>query len=349
MPESKNLTIRIHKIHLLLKKATRLKKSPFGQNELLEELNNSLDQDGLSTISKRQLSKDIEFMRSDFSDAGYNAPITYSKKEKRYYYTKLNYELSSTSLVDKDFVLLQQAISLLTEIKGLNISDELQLFLQRVGLDSHKNIGKKALNFEQTSLKGIEWLQPVYEAIMQQQPIQVSYQPFHYDEPVHFPIHPYHLRQYNQRWFLFAQSHEKQQLVNFALDRIKKVELVDGIDYRPSRYDFNTMFEHVVGVSIPPNVDEPEDIVLHASLKRAPYILSKPIHASQQAIKATKEGVLISLKLFINPELKSLLLSFGKDITVLSPLALAEEMKKLVETSLENYDKLTQENDSNRH
>ena len=340
MPESKNLTIRIRIIHRLLKKATRLRISPFGQKELLEELNNRLDQDGLSVISKRQLSKDIEFMKGNFSDAGYNAPIVYNKKEKRYYYDNPNYELSTISLTNEDFVLMQQAISLLTEMKGLNVSHELQLFLQRIGLDSpYEPHQAKALNFEQTPLKGIEWLQPVYEAIIQQQPIQMSYQPFNHAEPVSYPIHPYHLKQYNQRWFLFAQSHERQQLVNLALDRIISVEVVEGIDYLPSPYNFNTMFEHVVGVSIPPDADEPENIVLHASPERAPYILSKPIHASQQTIKSTNEGVLISLKLFINLELKSLLLSFGKDITVLAPPALAEEMKKLVETTLGNYTK----------
>jgi predicted DNA-binding transcriptional regulator YafY len=68
---------------------------------------------------------------------------------------------------------------------------------------------------------------------------------------------------------------------------------------------------------------------LHFSQQQAPYVVTKPIHPSQVNKPITENGVTITINVIPNYELKSLLLSFGKEVEIISPTWLKAEIIKM--------------------
>ena len=83
--------------------------------------------------------------------------------------------------------------------------------------------------------------------------------------------------------------------------------------------------------------DTPEEVQLFIKKSQTPYILSKPIHGSQRIIERTAEGTTIALNLIINYELEQIILSFGDNVKVLSPISLVDKIKRRIADALKFY------------
>jgi predicted DNA-binding transcriptional regulator YafY len=94
-------------------------------------------------------------------------------------------------------------------------------------------------------------------------------------------------------------------------------------------------YKDVVGVTVS-NI-KPMNVTLFVSKKQAPYILTKPIHTSQQVVSERENGIIISLKVQHNFELESVLLGFGEGVTVLSPIRLRNAMLAHLHKSIDAY------------
>jgi len=120
---------------------------------------------------------------------------------------------------------------------------------------------------------------------------------------------------------LVHTRYEKQskEILTLALDRIQQIEALPQESYRINKnFEPHTYFKDIIGVT--KNVaDAPTHITFLATHKHAPYIRTKPIHASQQIIETNKEGVVFSIDVVPNFELERELLGFGEGIKVLSP------------------------------
>ena len=97
-------------------------------------------------------------------------------------------------------------------------------------------------------------------------------------------IHPYHVRQYNNRWFLFGleQADNVNRIANRPLDRIIKFSIANVAFIPNTTIDFTNHFDDVVGVTIPDDSVAKETVVLKFDAERFPYAVSKPIHHSQK-------------------------------------------------------------------
>jgi len=110
------------------------------------------------------------------------------------------------------------------------------------------------------------------------------------------------------------------------LDRIISLSEVNSKYIENTKYDFGEYFDDIIGITIP-NDGSIELIELQFSSKQAPYIITKPLHHSQKSKPIDENGVLVTIEVIPNYELKSLLLSFGKDVKILSPASLRDEIK----------------------
>ena len=82
----------------------------------------------------------------------------------------------------------------------------------------------------------------------------------------------------------------------------------------------------------------PTLIVLGVGAEQFPYILTKPLHHTQEVREILQDGnAIVSIKVKPNFELIQLLLSFGERVTVLEPDTLREEIKRRIEKNLRNY------------
>ncbi len=95
-------------------------------------------------------------------------------------------------------------------------------------------------------------------------------------------------------------------------------------------------YKNVIGVTVEP-YSQAEEIILLFNHKTAPYVQTKPIHASQKTLKETVDGVMISIHVQHNYELEKEILSFGENVKVLFPRQLKRSITSRLVNAADNY------------
>ena len=148
-------------------------------------------------------------------------------------------------------------------------------------------------------------------------------------------IHPYYVKQYNGRWFLYGLNEELGRISNLALDRIQSFHKSDVPFKKNEQYDFDTYYDDVVGVTIPNDDVKKETIGLRFSANRFPYVISKPIHNSQTITDESKYEIEIQVR--PTRELDQQLFSFIPDVEVLYPEWYRQHIREKIEENLKKY------------
>jgi predicted DNA-binding transcriptional regulator YafY len=334
MPTNKNATIRYLAIDRCLRNPGRrfyIEDLVNACNEALLEINNKS-----KGISKRTVYSDLNFMEDSL---GYNAPIERNwDGQKRYFrYSDTNFSISNQPLNQQEAEQLRESLQTLSRFKGLpqfNWVEEIQV---RLDQNFKFTTEEKIISFDENPyLTGKEHIGELYNAIINKKVLNITYKSFKSDKTIVYQIHPYHLKQYNNRWFLWGLNHEYNNLTNIALDRIQLITPTK-VEYKPNTdIDFNELFEDVVGVSI--NFDvQPQKVLLKVTSELLPYIKTKPIHGSQKIKEENEEYASVELYLQLNFEFESVLLSHGESVIVLSPSELKNKLQERIKKMFDNY------------
>lgn len=335
MPASKNALLRYKTIDACLCNRTRL----WTLNDLVRKCNEAmLDYCGTS-ISVRTIQSDIQFMRSD--RPGYNAPIVVVDK-KYYMYNDPDYSITKTPLSVQDVKQLNEAIGIFKQMSAFHPMTGLEDVLCR--LEDHvKNLNeqnKPVVYFEQNNqVKGLQFIPVIYEAIAKKQVLRILYQSFKSSRPRKFIFSPYILKESRNRWFVFGTHTRKTtEVTDLALDRIITIKTASGCPfYEDPTFDPETFFDDIVGVT---KMNTPvETVRFWAGSINAPYILTKPIHASQQVVEQREDGSMVfQIKVIVNHELIRDLMAFGEGVRVLSPDSVVQTMRERFVQGLNQYE-----------
>ncbi|HPX75429.1 MAG TPA: WYL domain-containing protein [Bacteroidales bacterium] len=306
--------------------------------DLLEECNNALMEynPDCNGISRRQLFDDIKFMESD---QGWAIPLERHKYGKKVYYRyeDPNFSINNQPLNEMEAEKIRSAIQIISRFSGTPqfewVDEMIPMFESKFGLEHQKN---KIIGFEENvDLKGRHFLSALLAAIINERVLLVKYQDFKSMKPYEITFHPYYLKQYNARWFVFGlKANNQTSIWNLALDRIETLSETSQ-KYIPSDIDWDEYFYDLVGVTLPQNV-ELQEIVLKFSKDLAPYIITKPIHPSQRH-KNEPDGLTVKIKVIPNIELEKLILSFGNEIEVVSPESLRQRISVILKQASEKY------------
>ena len=181
---------------------------------------------------------------------------------------------------------------------------------------------------EPLKTEGNQWLEIILKSITEKSCLNINYKAFGREEREH-EFSAYLLKEYRNRWYTVGFSGRAKNTVVLALDRIKNIEVskskyVPGENFSPAEF-----FKYSLGIT---QVHEakPQKIILSFSPAQAEYIISQPLHHSQKIIEKNGKGVRIELHVYITQELKMLILSFGENVTVLSPPILKNEIKNVI-------------------
>jgi predicted DNA-binding transcriptional regulator YafY len=288
-------------------------------------------------ISRRSIQMDIQLMRSD--KLGYNAPIVVVDR-KYYTYEDPDYSITNIPLTDKDLNKLSEITEILKQFKGFSHFKELSGMVQRLEdkIYSEKTKQKSIIEIEKNeNLKGLEHLDTIYHAIQQKQVIAIWYQSFKAKRPGKIIFHPYLLKEYRNRWFVLGSKRESKTILNLALDRIEEIESLPDDKYMVNEdFDSTEYFKYVIGVTV--NGLRPTNIHLFVNKENAPYVLTKPLHHTQQLISETENGIEIVIKVIPNFELEREILGFGENIKVLAPESLSRRIKDRLTNAVKKYE-----------
>ena len=217
--------------------------------------------------------------------------------------------------------------------------NEILLRIKHFSKSSNKKKQQPFISFDNNpDVKGIERLHEIMNHISKKQVIKIKYQSFNQNKPEFIVLHPYHLKQYNNRWFLFGLNDEyKIPTWNLPLDRIINIEILKKKYEENTSINWDNYFDDVIGVS--KNSDaKAEEIILHFNSFRANYVISKLLHSSQKLPKVIDSNTTeIRIKVVVNNELMALLLSFGDDVKVVSPTHLSKTIQKKLQAAIGNY------------
>lgn len=343
MPTNKNAAIRYQALDRCLSNWSRrfyIEDLVDACNKALMAYNGETKED--SCVKKRQVQQDMTFLESE---EGYRMTIDAIRDGHRKYY---RYHRRGDSIRDQpinqeELDLMHDALLLLKRFQGVPHFDWINEIETRLYTTSQLGEDSKSVVTFQCNpyLKGMDaYYRPLFDAIVTKRVLDLVYHPFD-REPRTITIHPYHLKQYNNRWFLIGkQTDHEKELVNIAIDRIEGLkETTKAFEPLDDDFSFEEYFGDVVGVSI--NDSPIEEVVLAVNEPAMGYIMTKPLHESQCSIpKKQNDGCWkISLKVKNNYELKALLRSFGEQIEVISPASLREEMKESADRMSEMYSK----------
>ncbi len=221
---------------------------------------------------------------------------------------------------------LKSAFEILSQFKGMPQFDWVHELLPKLKQGIVSEASKESIiEFDNNNyLKGIEHLGYLYNGIFYKKVLRILYQPFENEQPYEIIIHPYYLKQYNNRWFLFGFNPENGRYDwNLALDRIVSINEINGNYQTNMEIDWSEYFEDIIGVTKP--IDrESETIILHFYGKTGNYIESKPIHGSQKSKWINSYVLEVKLDLIINYEFERLVLSYANSVKVVEPQSLAD-------------------------
>ena len=334
MATNKNATIR----YRALDKCFRDYRHRYYIEDLIEKCEEELESFNFSaSVSRRQIFDDIRFMESF---AGWTIPLERLKDGKRIYYrySDRSFSINKQPLTDEEAQQLKTMIITLDRFRGLPSNEWVEELISNLEWRFNlKGNNENVVSFEQNqNLKGLDKLSTVLDATSNHTPLNIVYKNYKergVEEDV--ILHPYYVKQYNNRWFLFGLNQERKQISNLALDRIINISNSEDVRFIPNNdIDFEHYFDDVVGVTIPKDDVKKEHIILQFTKHRFPYVTSKPIHHSQQTIN--EEDCTISIDVKPNRELTAQLLSFGPDVEILSPDGVKD---KIVKKIAENYKK----------
>ena len=332
MATNKNALIRYKTIDRCLRDTSRL----WTIDALIEACTEALTEyEGKdSVVSKRTVQLDIQNMRSD--KIGYNAPIEVFDN-KYYRYGEPDYSITKTEIPYEDIKRMREAVEFLKEFKDFSFFKHMSGIVHR--LEDSLILSKAKLPIihmdKNEDLRGLEYVDPLYQAIVQKQALAIGYKSFRAKQAQVMELHPQILKEYNNRWFLIAFY--KTNLLTLALDRMESVNILP-IPYVDKHIDANVYFKDIIGVTL--SWGNPvEEVVFWVDKENANYVITKPFHHSQELVEEREDGVVFRIRVRHNYELERLILGFGASIEVLAPSRLRRNISALLQKATANYAK----------
>ena len=340
MPTNKNALARYKYLDDLLSDRHHY----YDKHDLLNKCNERLRDAGIPEIGLRCLEKDIEFIEYSPFLAEIERFKVNGKRCLRY--SNPSFSIFKQELSYEERQLLTEVLNTLGQFDGLANFEWLDKF--RIGLGEENQ--RKIISFSTNPyLKNTNLLGTLFDTISNKQVIKLTYHRFNDSTTRSVILHPYLLKQYNNRWYILGSPDDNENIIlNFALDRIDEVAPLPEIKYRDSTDDLSEHFEDIVGVTL--YIDKPiENIILWVSDREYPYVETKPIHGTQKLVKKDVENELrkkypdlengryIQIECICNYELIRELSSYFSEMIVLSPISLQNAIYEEIDKMHQKY------------
>jgi predicted DNA-binding transcriptional regulator YafY len=290
----------------------RLVQPPFSYPSKANILDR-LRQEDLECVSERTFERDVKEIESY-----YGIKVKHCRRHRGYYLYQPE---------DEDLSNFRQFFELLERN-------------ERLAFITHSSDALSASKYllldENQAQQDLQHLPLIWNALRMQRKVTFDYQAFHAHLPKRYQVDPLVLLEYNNRWYLAAWDEHDQRFKTFGLERMQKSQLTQLAVEQDRRAQFLALKQDGLGVYIGSDLTV-EQVVLHIDKSMAPYIRTLPIHRSQKIQAESKEHLTISMQIIINPELESVILSFGEYVEVLQPISLRNKIRERVKILGKNY------------
>lgn len=291
-------------------------------------------------VSKRTISRDVEFMRDSMS-----APLEYNAKRRGLCYTEAGYTIGLLKLTEGELLALCLGHNLLTKCKGtpydqhvISAFHKICSYLQEtVNIDFGRLSDSVAFDLE--PLRGEEkqvaaHFAAIGEAINQSKTIKLLHYTIARDSCRERLVDPYQLRYYQGAWYLVGYCHLRQAVRIFALDRIRKLQPTTShyslsVGFNPDSY-FSDTFHLYKGNDI-------YQAKIWFSPDQARWIREKQWHPTQVIEENPDGSLILSMHTSGLIQVKRWVLSFGAEAKVLTPPELVSAVFQALSKASHSY------------
>lgn len=292
-------------------------------------------------VSRATLKRDLEYMRNRL-----NAPIIWDRDLGGYRFDHASpqvggqYELPGLWFNSSEVHALLTMQHLLANVDpGGILTPHIQPLMARLNAllgaadNTAEEIRKRILIVGQGKRKmKIEHFERVGSALLRRKRMVITYYARGKGETTEREVSPQRLVHYRENWYLDAWCHLRDELRNFAVDSISRVEVLEKKARDVSRASMDQELGPGYGIFTGQDVQ-------HAKLKftpeRARWVAHEQWHPKQKGILETDGSYILELPYADDRELLMDILKFGGDVEVIAPTSLKKrvmaEVSKMVE------------------
>ena len=314
----------------------------------LDELTDKV-KDADCAVSRRTIEYNISYIENVLLENTGVEIERFRKGRKGYLrYNPKGYSVFNKFFTDYEKHMLSEVMSLLGRFDGIPNLLSLDKLRSSLEIENSPNI----ISLTKSSTANSNILAKLFAIISKKQVVQIRYKKFQSSDSIVVILHPYLLKEYNRRWFLFGAGNKDGLILNFPIDRIVQCVATEKPEYkyRPYDGDINAIFDNIIGVTYK-NGAEVRKIDFWVSRKNYDYVSTKPIHKTQKRLDNSAalsqkyapllgDGEFLSIECQDNYELIRELASFGDELVVISPRDIQDKVFAFVNNLSEKYLKL---------
>ncbi|MDR0725322.1 MAG: WYL domain-containing protein [Prevotellaceae bacterium] len=190
------------------------------------------------------------------------------------------------------------------------------------------------LHMEKQQSQGIEHIYGLLHAIKNRLQITFHYQKYYRDTPDERTVESLALKEFKNRWYLFAKDIHDGRIKCYALDRLSGLKILTANFSADEYFDINSHLKYCYGVSMSAD-EKPSEVILSFDSFQGKYIKSLPLHHTQEIIEDSNAELRIRLKVYLTLDFVMELLSYGDTLKVIAPARLIDELKAIHTKALE--------------
>jgi predicted DNA-binding transcriptional regulator YafY len=273
--------------------------------------------------SAETIQKDIANMRMPYPD-GFDAPISFCRRNLGYRYDDPNYSLSGVSLRQEELDAIEEAVEMIRSIGGSRISHKFSNAVEKLlsATIENKPLEGKRRPILQTMnppvSRGFENFDLFYRSAKEHFPVSLIHYSYKKRKFGHTILHPFLIKEFDNRWYVIGYSESHESIRTFGLDRISQPFVLKKKFHPIDSEQQITYLNDVYGVFPIPDAKK-EQVKIRVSQLSTHYFQAYPLHESQVIKKESDGASFITFELVPSIELARYFLSQGRHVSIVSP------------------------------
>ena len=284
----------------------------------------------LLEVSPRTVKRYVEALRDDFG-----APIAYDRQRRGYYLEK-PWSMPFLHLTEGEALALFIFLNLTRQFRGTPLEDALHRLGEKLKLMLPEGLKMSPQEFDMflsplltplaMRVDVRETFGKVFQAITQRRRILIRYYGLSSRTESERKVDPYHLYNFEGVWYFCGFCHLRGEIRDFALDRVRWVEVLRENfsypqDFSPQRY-LESAFRMYRGERV--------RIRVRFDAYQAAWIRERVWHPNQEIEELPDGGIVFTV--WANPEeIKRWVLGYGAHAEVLEPETLRESIQEEIQ------------------
>lgn len=288
-------------------------------------------------VSYKTIQRDLDFMRDRL-----NLPIAYDAPKYTFRYTEPVEAFPLLQVSEGEILALFVAQKVLAQYRGTPFEKTLASAFQKLtGALKEEvsfNLGEWGADYSfrvtGASAADVETFRLLAKAIVQRQEVSFSYRSLRASAPETRTVHPYHLANIDNAWYLLAHDPQRGQIRTFALARVRVPKITGKTFDRPRNFSAAKELKSGFGVF---GGTGKHEVRIRFDAFAARLIRERDWHPSQKILE-TKGGELeLRMTLGALEEIERWILSWGNHAKVLGPKSLISSLGQRIRSMNKIY------------